>query len=71
MNERYEIKELMDFVKVPAERRAACLADFAQWVDSYEAVKAVLGDALVRSHFVWIDDGIEGISAVRVMMADK
>jgi hypothetical protein len=61
----YEICTVADFLKVPVERRRACLRDFATWLDIQEpllrlmeAAGAEPGQFVFRNEiFVWIDDG--------------
>ena len=63
---KYTIATVGDFLNVPAERQAACLAEFADYLrvmrDLCEMVKiasAVVGadvESLITP-FIWIDDG--------------
>lgn len=61
MEKRYELRTVKDFYDVPAEKRAACLEDFASWLLMMEGFHELLGDIEgVRSDrdvFRWIDDG--------------
>lgn len=74
MNAEYHINSLSDFLKVPHEKQAECLEDFATWLDMCRK-KDELQSALSREFpglsptlsvdgFVWIDDGKRGISDV-------
>lgn len=62
----YEIECLDDFQKVPSNRIAACLSEFADYLEMVrnfkvlaESVGEMLGvdGALKGQSFVWIDDG--------------
>ncbi len=64
MNEttRYEIRTVQDFFAIPAEKREACLTDFALWLEvmSSEMMTALEGIDGVRGKrevFGWVDDG--------------
>ena len=63
----YAIKNVWDFLKVPAKRRKVCLREFAIALEMAEATKRLLhatADALelsqvrfdVTDTFTWIDD---------------
>lgn len=56
----YRIETVSDFLKVPAERRAACLAEFTDWIELAEAMTDLTAACGVESEafrFEWIDDG--------------
>ena len=61
MGERMEIRTVVDFFAVPAEKRAHCLKDFAMWLEMVAAAKSMFGDIegvhLPIDKFQWIDDG--------------
>jgi hypothetical protein len=54
----YGIRTVADFLAVPRERRALCLAEFRVWLEMVELFDAALGLALVGqpAEFHWIDD---------------
>lgn len=60
MPERYELKTVADFFKVPAEKRAACIHDFGLWLEMHDGFRELFsGISGVRAHtetFGWIDD---------------
>jgi hypothetical protein len=69
----YRISTIADFLRVPAEKQAELLRDFGAWLDL--ARNHVELDAVARSiagsgvsfdtgHFTWIDDDIEGCTAL-------
>lgn len=74
MSTEYPINKLSDFLKVPHEKQAECLRDFATWLDIcrraddlHLELKAEFPDVsaqLDTEGFVWIDDGQPGISDV-------
>lgn len=75
MSNEYRIESLLDFTKIPAERRAAALAEFQEWLACVEAVQA-LNHAFSSSEdvclqlrggcFIWTDDGKPGITGVTI-----
>lgn len=77
---RYVIKDVGDFLKVPADRRAACLVDFADFltfmdkvaiaVDTVKWAKTV-NVSLSKSHFIWIDDGNIGFDGIQLQVEQK
>ncbi|MDX1558992.1 MAG: hypothetical protein R3193_08815 [Marinobacter sp.] len=75
MSRRYQIKTVADFMKVPKEKRAECLADFEDWLsimDNHKELEGLLDylskteGAFSTQHnsFTWIDDGKRGVSGV-------
>lgn len=75
MSAEYTISSLADFAKVPPDRLGACLADFATWLrllpkhaEIEAAASRMLGSTttLVTDAFIWVDDGIAGLSAFTV-----
>lgn len=73
---RYTIATLFDFNKVPPKRMSACLADFTEWValnrlaaKNADQLRA-LGILGMVEKFEWVDDGISGISAFRILADD-
>jgi hypothetical protein len=79
---RYRIKSVGDFLAVPVDKRGDCLKDFAFWLsmaDKKDAIdKALIGlfgipddsTPLSITTFVWVDDGIEGISSVEIVVKE-
>jgi len=56
---RYEINTLLDFLKVPTERLAACLIEFESFL---VICRAALETGKVKNAtFEWIDDGEDNI----------
>jgi hypothetical protein len=51
----YEIKNLLDFLRVPEDKICKCLLDFEVWC-AVARVGQKMG-ATVMGRFVWIDDG--------------
>lgn len=73
---RYEIHTVLDFLKVPRKRRAACLRDFKKYLsmadDLRSHVAAALGVAVEHGNrFVWVDDGVVGLSQVNIVSGGK
>ena len=75
MSERYEIKTVSDFTKVPADKVSECLQDFSEWLSLMSQHKQLesLLDKLAETDgafstqkevFVWVDDGKRGVSGV-------
>ncbi|MCK2149497.1 hypothetical protein MYE70_10510 [Marinobacter alexandrii] len=75
MSERYEIKTVSDFTKVPSDKVGECLQDFAEWLALMQQHKQIesLLDKLAdtdgafstqKEVFVWVDDGKRGVSRV-------
>lgn len=61
----YEIEHVKDFLKVPADRREACLKEFADWIVVAETVTDIANSRGAKSEparFDWIDDGNLNIS---------
>jgi hypothetical protein len=77
---RYVIKDVADFLRVPADRRADCLVeflDFLTFMDKVDvAVKTVkwaetVDVSLSKSHFIWIDDGTYGFDGIQLQVEQK
>lgn len=75
MNAEYKINSIADFLAVPHEKQAECLRDFGTWLNMArdhaefdQLMKQALGDGLSfkNNSFVWIDDGIAGITALQI-----
>lgn len=79
MSNEYEIRTVADFAKLPADKIAACLSDFVEWLDAVRKIAAfpsVVSDMLGckkgavsvnMSSFTWIDDGNAGLTAFRLI----
>ena len=76
MSDRYEIKTVADFLSVPAEKRAECLADFSQWlsiVDEHKEIESLLDQiagtdgafSTMTDRFIWIDDSKRCVSGIK------
>ena len=73
----YEIRTLTDFAKVPPERLAQCLSEFAGWVnmarevaEAQELLRDLTGDpegVLLMDCFHWIDDSEPGLKAINII----
>ena len=74
MSAEYEISTIADFLKVPEEKQAACIADFITWLglarhnaEAIASLNAILGEGAVSfdcGRFTWVDDGTQGVSAI-------
>lgn len=56
----YEITNVSDFLKVPKDRRGACLIEFSAWIELAEATvefTEACGAHSTPFRFDWIDDG--------------
>lgn len=62
---RYEIVTLPDFLQVPEDRLADCLAAFRHYVELCRELQSVDGVEPIK--FTWIDDEISGLSALILM----
>jgi hypothetical protein len=69
----YRISSIADFLSVPAAKQAELLRDFAGWLDLArdhamldEIARAIAGPAVAfnTTTFTWIDDGIDGCTAL-------
>lgn len=78
--QRYVIKDVGDFLKVPADRRAACLVDFAAFLTFMDKVAIEVDTvkwpepltvSLSKSHFIWVDDGKIGIDGIQLQVEQK
>ena len=58
----YSIRTLADFNKVPKERRAACLAEFLDYLDFVD--QTPIPGYMGHLGFTWSDDGRPGISGI-------
>jgi hypothetical protein len=77
MTAEYQITSLKDFFAIPPESIDACLADFKKWIELARAPNTLTEDfnTLVGiesavtfrdDSFVWIDDGIVGITRIEL-----
>lgn len=71
MSKEYEITTAVDFLTVPAEKLDECLADFKIWIESCRAIGDVIGVEFIVNRFVWIDDGVLGISSVEILVEKR
>ena len=55
----YNIKTVADFLKVPFDRRKACLAEFAVFLESADHLAELFTTGAVALEYQWCDDGIE------------
>jgi hypothetical protein len=63
----YELRTVADFAKVPRERRAACLAEFATYLKMHDDFMVLMTPedrpgCVTFHHMVWIDDGARNVS---------
>ena len=72
----YTIRTVKDFENIPAHRLRDCLADFEEWLQVIRnnplvSISGVDKSDLVvdEGAFLWIDDGVFGISAVEFVEA--
>lgn len=74
----YEIETVADFLDVPEDRLAACLADFQGWLrlarsDQTDGLlRTMLGahGSFVNDRFLWRDDGKSGITFLNLIDKD-
>lgn len=82
MSRRYHIKTVADFLEIPKDKRAECLADFQHWLavmDNHKKVEGLLDQladtrgAFSARHdsFTWFDDGKRGVSGVEFNAEDE
>ena len=78
--QRYVIKTVADFLKVPADRRTDCLIDFANFLDFMDKVASAVATVkwadtvtadISKSHFIWIDDGNIGFDGIQLQVEQK
>jgi hypothetical protein len=80
VSKEYAISSIKDFLSVPAESIDACLADFKTWiglarygsefaVDFNEFIGVQNATSFIQDSFIWVDDGISGIS--RIQLSDQ
>jgi len=74
----YEIRTILDFTKVPANKLNSCLEDFCLWIimagrraeyekSTCQAFGVPDGTIQVNTGlFRWVDDGVTGVSAVSI-----
>lgn len=77
MNREYSIRTVADFSLIPADKIGDCLADFSCWlgfVRKMETFPEPLANELAPKGasisingrlFIWVDDGVSGISSVQ------
>jgi hypothetical protein len=54
---KYQIKTVADFLLVPKDRLADCLAEFAEFLNVARAIKEQCEIVAIDETFKWIDDG--------------
>ena len=70
---RYEMTYIRDLCQVPKDRRAAMLADLVGWLavqDQLSGVTMAQDGFQMGGRFVWIDDGIVGLSEIEFTPVD-
>ena len=70
MSKRYEIKTVEDFFAVPVDKLQPLINDFATFLmlgHEFEGSHIVKFD---KSGFIWVDDGIAGLSEIMVVRPD-
>lgn len=65
---RYVIRTVADFLKVPEDRRAACLAEFPRCLEYLAAICTIVSGSPVpkNAEYVWIDDGETKIRHIKI-----
>jgi hypothetical protein len=58
----YRINTLQDFLKVPSDRLADCLSEFAGYLDILRSLTGSVEGVTWKSTFVWVDDGRRDLS---------
>lgn len=73
MNDIYEIRTVKDFLKVPASKREAMLADFNGWLEMTSMVDLLFRPEILTSgdSFKWVDDGVSGISGFNIRRKEQ
>jgi hypothetical protein len=60
---KYEIRTVLDFLKVPKHRRARCLKEFRSFLEICEQSAILLGPGVkTRDCFTWIDDNERNVT---------
>lgn len=64
----YRIEHISDLLKVPADRRAACLAELPDWLAIAEMMPVLMGDEIpiLAQSFIWNDDGEPGVRSIQI-----
>lgn len=78
MIQEYKIETISDFLKVPEDKRAACLDDFTEWMsmvdnaDLHVKLNSLAGVecSIGQKSFIWVDDGICGISGLDFVVGE-
>jgi hypothetical protein len=63
---QYTIRTISDMHAIPDESVGAFLIDLAHWMTMCREVKDTENIQMVRDTFEWIDDGVEGLSQIRI-----
>lgn len=61
--ERYVIRTIRDFLRVPPVRRVQCLTEFSGWLAHVQQV-ASQKPIVDVGPFIWVDDGVGGIRTI-------
>jgi hypothetical protein len=74
MSSEYRIKALSDFLTIPAEKMGEALRDFAIWLDmrrDRSELEGLISDLIgvadsvkFGDEFIWVDDGVTGLSQI-------
>ena len=79
MAKEYVLSTVSDFLAVPEESLEACLQDFLVWLRVARNAKQIDADMQTffntndgdvtfdQAAFIWIDDGMTGVSAIHYM----
>lgn len=68
----YLIESFEDFDKVPEDRLETCLADFVEYLRMGRMIRSAFNSEAVSlvPRFIWVDDGIAGVSSIRFVDRD-
>ncbi len=69
--DRYEIRTVSDFFKVPVEKLTPFLADFVQFLAMGHEFPENNVLRFSRAEFTWIDDGQTGLSEIAVEVVEE
>lgn len=66
-HKKYEIKMIEDLLTMPEDKIDKCLSDLREWYDFGKHLAPLVSMSLIKSvGFTWVDDGIDGVSAVNI-----
>jgi hypothetical protein len=77
VSKEYRISSIKDFLAIPEESIAACLADFKAWIglaregsefskDFNDLIGIPDATSFIQDSFIWLDDGLSGISRIQL-----